>query len=429
MTLEEIHRNFGAELKPGLVDQLINNPSAHYIQILLLRELQSSAIFTTNGQDADITTVGIHADDDLVDYSPVMMFKRKQTGSDRRKGKELQRNLIGIEDTMAVNEMNQVSPESILYGSAAGEEAISVTSRVMYDTAYSIRDSSVLVEEKFQNAPGDSYAKRTDDKRASAGPREPDFIMPGTLFPCVVTLRDATFEELVFVLGVTKMNKRYGAATSRIGRMANHFLGIYYGLEEGPANLFLSQEIVRRLAAANGGETSEKLKKVIYSQVLDLEVVKVLTKQAFEDEIRALNIKPLGGSKGLVDSITADVVREALEIQKTKAADFFKLINETKEKTYVFIWDEIPGKDNEKLIDFLKKNFKIDWVTNAKIEKFDDDKTIKISTGKNSLSLKLNDKKTEVILEIDDVKTTNKLKAKKGNDGLKISENKRGGRR
>ena len=152
MTLEEIHRNFGAELKPGLVDQLINNPSAHYIQILLLRELQSSAIFTTNGQDADITTVGIHADDGLVDYSPVMMFKRKQTGSDRRKGKELQRNLIGIEDTMAVNEMNQVSPESILYGSAAGEKAISVTSRVMYDTAYSIRDSSVLVEEKFQNA-------------------------------------------------------------------------------------------------------------------------------------------------------------------------------------------------------------------------------------------------------------------------------------
>lgn len=332
MTLEEIRREFGAKLTPGLVDQLINNPSAHYIQILLLRELQSSAIFTTNGQDADITTVGIHADDGLVDYSPVMMFKRKQTGSDRRKGKELQRNFIGIEDTMAVNEMKQESPESILYGSAAGEEAVSVTSRVMYDTAYSIRDSSVLVEEKFQNAPGDSYAKRTDDKRAAAGPREPDFIVPGTLFPCVVTLRDATFEELVFVLGVTKMNKRYGAATSRIGRMENHVLGIYYGFEEGPANLFLSQEIVRRLAAANGGVTSENLKKIIYSQVLDLEVVKGLTKKAFDDEIQALSIKPLEESGCLVDSITADAMREALEIQKTKAADFFRQVNEKKDK-------------------------------------------------------------------------------------------------
>jgi len=218
MSIEDIKKKLAA----GLVEKLINEPSAHYIHILLLRELQSSAIFTTNGQDADITTVGISTCDGLVDYSPVMMFKRKQTGSDRRKGKELQRNLINVQDTMDVNKMNQESPESMLYGSAAGDEAISVTSRVMYDTAYSIRDSSVLVEEKFQNAPGDAFAKG-----ATTAIREPDFIMPGTLFPCVVTLRDATFEELVFVIGITKMNKRYGAATSRIGRMENHILGIY----------------------------------------------------------------------------------------------------------------------------------------------------------------------------------------------------------
>ena len=242
------------KLAPGLVENLINEPSAHYIHILLLRELQSSAIFTTNGQDADITTVGISATDGLVDYSPVMMFKRKQTGSDRRKGKELQRNLINVQDTMDVNKMNQESPESMLYGSAAGDEAISVTSRVMYDTAYSIRDSSVLVEEKFQNAPGDAFAKG-----ATTAIREPDFIMPGTLFPCVVTLRDATLEELIFVLGVTKMNKRYGAATSRIGRMDNHILGIYFGLEEGPANLYLSQAVARRLATINGGMNSQRV--------------------------------------------------------------------------------------------------------------------------------------------------------------------------
>ena len=259
MSIDEIK----SKLTTGLVEDLINEPSAHYIHILLLRELQSSAIFTTNGQDADITTVGISASDGLVDYSPVMMFKRKQTGSDRRKGKELQRNLINVQDTMNVNEMNQKSPESILYGSAAGDDAISVTSRVMYDTAYSIRDSSVLVEEKFQNAPGDAFAKG-----ATTAIREPDFIMPGTLFPCVVTLRDATFQELIFVLGVTKMNKRYGAATSRIGRMDNHILGIYYGIEEGPANLFLSQEVARRLAINNGGMNSENLNKVLYSHVL-----------------------------------------------------------------------------------------------------------------------------------------------------------------
>jgi CRISPR-associated protein Csc2 len=321
MSIEDIK----AKIEPGLVKNLINEPSAHYIHILLLRELQSSAIFTTNGQDADITTVGISAADGLVEYSPVMMFKRKQTGRDRRKGKELQRNLIQVEDTMDVNKMNQESPESILYGSAAGEEAISVTSRVMYDTAYSIRDSSVLVEEKFQNAPGDSFAKG-----ATTAIREPDFIMPGTLFPCVVTLRDATFEELIFVLGVTKMNKRYGAATSRIGRMENHILGIYFGIEEGPANLYLSQDAARRLAASNGGVISENLNKVIYGSVLDIKKTSQMVKESFDDEVKILNIKALTDAESaeLVGFVNEDNMKEAMKVQMGKAKEFFDRVNE-----------------------------------------------------------------------------------------------------
>ena len=321
MSIDEIKR----KLSPGLVENLINEPSAHYIHILLLRELQSSAIFTTNGQDADIATVGISTTDDLVEYSPVMMFKRKQTGSDRRKGKELQRNLVEVEDTMDVNKMNQESPESILYGSAAGEEAISVTSRVMYDTAYSIRDSSVLVEEKFQNAPGDAFAKG-----ATTAIREPDFIMPGTLFPCVVTLRDATFEELIFVLGVTKMNKRYGAATSRIGRMENHILGVYFGLEEGPANLYLSQDVARRLASINGVMSVESLNKILYSTVLDIDKIKGLVKGSFDDEVKTLNIKALtdAEAKELSNFVNENRMKEALEVQKNKAKEFFDHVNE-----------------------------------------------------------------------------------------------------
>lgn len=317
------------KLSTGLVENLINEPSAHYIHILLLRELQSSAIFTTSGQDADIATVGIVAGGELVDYSPVMMFKRKQTGSDRRKGKELQRNLIDMKDTMNVNEMTQDSPESILYGSAAGDEAISVTSRVMYDTAYSIRDSSVVVEEKFQNAPGDEFAKGP-----TTAIREPDFIVPGTLFPCVITLRDVTFDELVFVLGITKMNKRYGAATSRIGRMGNHIIGIYYGMEEGPANLILSQEVSRRMAMENGGLTKENLNKVLYAPVLNIEKVKRLVKQAFDDDVQTLNIKSLDDAdvEKLLGYITDETLKQALENQKTRASEFLKKVNEELKK-------------------------------------------------------------------------------------------------
>lgn len=71
---------------------------------------------------------------------------------------------------------------------------------------------------------------------------------------------------------------------------------------------------------------------------------------------------------------------------------------------FLFSWDGIPGNDNERLIEFLKKNFGIAWVETSKIEKIENDKTIKVSTETNYLSLKLNDEQDEVNLEIDDVR-------------------------
>lgn len=74
---------------------------------------------------------------------------------------------------------------------------------------------------------------------------------------------------------------------------------------------------------------------------------------------------------------------------------------------YLFSWDEVPGGDNERLEEFLIQRFGIDWVRMAKIEKIDDDRTIKVSGYcsrgiAHFLSLKLNNEKTRVKLEIDD---------------------------
>lgn len=88
-------------------------------------------------------------------------------------------------------------------------------------------------------------------------------------------------------------------------------------------------------------------------------------------------------------------------------------------RMYVFNWDEIPGKDSERFLEFLTQNFGIQWVKTAKITKFDEGKTLKVSTEKASISLKLNDKETEFILEIDDLRT-NKFIAKLENRKLNI---------
>jgi CRISPR-associated protein Csc2 len=315
------------ELERGTVapDAMNLRPQNNFVNVLVLRELQSHAVFTTNGQDADLANVALGDGDEREEYSPGLMFMRKQTGSDRRFGKALQRDLGLFEEdedvcTMQVNEMCQDCPECILYGSAAGDDAISITSRVMYDTAYTLRDATIVIDEKFQNAPGGDYAKT-----AEATIREPDFFEPGTLFPSVITLRDATPAELAFVLGITRKNKRYGAATSRLGRTKNHILGVYAGSEEGPANLELTLDAIHRLR--DGSETEyNSVHDVTSSENLDPERVADHVHESFEETIEDDRLDLGRISKGTVSEIldlaTDEKFGEVLAEQREYSREF-----------------------------------------------------------------------------------------------------------
>ncbi|SEM00518.1 type I-D CRISPR-associated protein Cas7/Csc2 [Haloferax larsenii] len=315
------------ELERGTVspDQMSIAPQSNFTNILILRELESHAIFTTDGQNADLASVAVGSGDDRETYSPGLMFMRKQTGSDRRFGKSLQRDLLEIDCTMQVNGMCQDCVECILYGSAASSDAdqqLSITSRVMYDTAYTLRDATAAIDEKFQNAPGDDYAKG-----AEATIREPDFFEPGTLFPSVVTLRDATPEELAFVLGITAKNKRYGAATSRLGRVKNHVLGVYTGSEEGPANLGLTRDVIRRLRDDEATD-AETIQDVITAAAHDPQLVSEHLQRAFEERIDAerggldLERVPSETVDDLMDAATGDDLTEVLQSQHKASRAF-----------------------------------------------------------------------------------------------------------
>lgn len=88
----------------------------------------------------------------------------------------------------------------------------------------------------------------------------------------------------------------------------------------------------------------------------------------------------------------------------------------------LFSWDEIPGNVSERLLNFLKEKFSIDWIGTSNIEKIDNGKTIKVSTEKNFLLLKLNDENTKLNLKIDDGRSE-ELIAKKENNTLNIYRN------
>lgn len=306
------------QLQNGTVEELTNKPENNYVSVLILRELESNAVFTTNGQDADLGTIALNESE----YNPVLMFMRKQSGSDRRFAKSMERKILdGVECTMDVNEMCQECPECILFGSAASntDRNISITSRVMYDTAYSIRDAKKIVEEKFQNAPGDNYTQATSGEDAMTGIREPDFVQPGTMFPCVVTLKDTTPEEVAFFLSTTMKNKRYGATSSRQGRTKNHILGIYTGNEEGPSNLAVTKKTIHLL----GEETVEQ-------DTLDSETVQNMVKKAYDSLVAEnhLECEEVKDRDKLLENVRCNI-EDYLKKQETKSREFVEEVEES----------------------------------------------------------------------------------------------------
>ena len=306
-------------------------PKQNYVSILILRELQSAARFTTDGTEANSAIIRVGEIEETVGK----LFGRKQVASDRRVAKALQRTLIQDKMkatvknnawdgcSMAVNKMCQRCPECALFGSAASDEGISITSRVMYDEAYTIRSIGTIVEEYFQNAPGDDYAKG-----ATSAIREPDFFKEGTFFPCVVTLKDVTPEEVLFFLNITDRNVRYGATGTRFGKTRNHILGVYASHREGPSSLEVTRGIAVALANSSPGEDLEKqIKKIMTADTLPVESVTRAAVQVYEDladKQRIAYVKSDADEvSAILDEMKDDVaVKAILEAQVDKIAGY-----------------------------------------------------------------------------------------------------------
>lgn len=84
-------------------------------------------------------------------------------------------------------------------------------------------------------------------------------------------------------------------------------------------------------------------------------------------------------------------------------------------------WDDIPGKDSEKLARYLREDRNIGWVESENIHKFEDDQSIHISEDENLIKIMIDEKKEKGILEINNVRICD-LKVKKENNKLKIYE-------
>lgn len=227
------------------------------IHIVLLRETRSYAIFTTEGNvlDTEQLQAGITAQEPL---SRVVMYKRKQVAAERRRGKELLREygVVPMEDTAGEQENGKRAkketdraacrlmadvcghcPDCMLYGFAAVKDEGSQRSRILTDSAWSVRDYSAIQKYIKLNAIDETVAGGIAGHAFS----QRDHVLPQVFLPCVETLVDITATELVYVLGNIFRTTRYGAESNREGFMKNHLLGIYCSDIEMFSNLDLTQ--------------------------------------------------------------------------------------------------------------------------------------------------------------------------------------------
>jgi len=326
-------KEFKDEISDGTVDNIKNTRQNKFTHILLLREVTGPARFTTDGETANTTDIRIgDPEDTTIPIKAVDLFYRKQPGAERRIGKSIQRDILDdySEDNMAPNDMAQNSPESVLFGSAAGDEGISQRSRVYYNTAYSLRNADTVLEQNIQNAPGDESRNQSKDEQ---GTWTPDFVTPGTLMPSVVTLDSATAEEVLFTLAVISRTNRYGAGETRGGNVKNHFLGVYHGTSDSPSNLEIN-----RLAAAEMVEKGENqsleeaLEEFVGKKSLDPQEAKEAVTEAYETLLERTGLE--------LEKISGENVQEVVNTLRDEE-ELTEVLNDQDDKVSTYLDDEV----------------------------------------------------------------------------------------
>jgi len=260
--------------KDAFHEQIPRYRQNRYIQIVVLRETKSHAIFTTEGQTLDVERLqaGIS---DRKQIDRVIMYKRKQIAPERRTGKALLRDL-GILTDITINkkklERNACQimgsscgycPDCILYGFAATKDAGSQRARILTDSGFVVRDIPQVMRNIKLNAIQDTVAGGI----AGSAFASRENVLPQIFIPTVETLLDVTSTEFVYTIGNILKTTRYGAESNREGFIRNHILGVYFSDVELFSNLELTQYYYDAIKQSENGTLPDYLRA---DQFIDL---------------------------------------------------------------------------------------------------------------------------------------------------------------
>jgi CRISPR-associated protein Csc2 len=231
-----------------------NFPRGRYVSLIIIRKTESETIFRTEGSgeglSKEIVTAG---KENPTRLRRVVISKRKQTAVERRTGRELLREhdllkMATVGKTEQTCALNTNAPcgkciDCMLYGYAVGGGGAQ-KSRVMTDDAYSIAPVSQITAKRTFNATFDNGTMRNPlTGAASTSINEDEYVLPETHFLDIETLKDVTPGELQYVIGNILRSSRYGAISSRLGRVRNRLTAIIFSDTELFSNLELTQYV------------------------------------------------------------------------------------------------------------------------------------------------------------------------------------------
>ncbi len=246
--------------KKFFVEKYNNFPQGKYVNLIVLRKTESETIFRTEGSGEPLNREYVKAGNmtsEVVARS--VISKRKQTAFERRTGREILRShdllkykkksgkeTVDAECTLNTNSPCEKCPDCMIYGFAVGG-AGAQKSRLITEDAFSILPINYITDTKTFNATYDNGTMRSKDENGkeliSSSLGSSEYIKPETHYLDIEVLKDVTQNDLLYVLGNIIRSSRYGAMTSRIGRVDNTIVKIIFSDTEIFSTLELTQSV------------------------------------------------------------------------------------------------------------------------------------------------------------------------------------------
>src|SRR6266699_4401697 len=238
-----------------LLPKYNNFPQGRYVSLVVIRKTESETIFRTEGSGEGLVKETVIAGlNNSQRIRRVVISKRKQTAVERRVGREVLRehNLLKNDSKGQICALNTNAPcgkciDCMLYGFAVGGGGAQ-KSRVMTDDSYSIGPTSQVTGKRTFNAPSDSGIMWNPvTNKPSTSINEDEYVLPETHFLDIEALKDVNIGELQYVIGNVLRSSRYGAISSRLGRVRNTLAAIIFSDTEIFSNLELTQKVYDNL--------------------------------------------------------------------------------------------------------------------------------------------------------------------------------------